>query len=309
MIRLPVMSLRRRLPTLSLAVGLAILGVGQGLALVDAGRSEPPVRLRLAYEQDEVLRYDTEVSADGAVSSGVLTEDLEMQMRFVMKLTVLDVDEDGVATLAAGIESGSATINGRTVPIEQVAAGVEGRTMRIAPDGAVLTGPGGLTTSVTGPASFPGVGTLAPLLPHHPVAPGDHWDSGATITIGEEGPALTVRAESRFEGYGSVRGRRAAVIAVTSEAPMNFTANLGELAAATGQSVDLGPQADLSVTYSGSATSEGRNWVDVERGIQLRSEVTAHVDFEFRLEGSTTTPASEPPTDFEVDFGFAMELR
>lgn len=183
--------------------------------------------------------------------------------------------------------------------------------MRVAPDGTVVEGVGGLTTGVTGPGTVPGAGQFVPLLPDRPVAPGEEWTSVLTQRVAEDGPEVTVRVHSEFEGYETVDGVEAAVIAARVEVPMDVTLDLEDLAEAGGQAPPeepFGPEA--SVEYSGSAEMDGRTWFDPDRGIQVRAEIDGTIDLEFGFSGldSGTPGGTSPTTRLDVELRMTMEL-
>src|SRR5204862_5383203 len=85
--------------------------------------------------------------------------------------TVASVDDQGVATVTLSVEDLSGQMNGQTIGVPSQAP----VTILVARDGRILTADVGLGGGdVFGPA-FSSSGQFVPLLPDHPVNPGDAW--------------------------------------------------------------------------------------------------------------------------------------
>ena len=130
---------------------------------------------------------------------------------------VLTALESGGAEATVSLVPESLEIDGRAVdPGPDQEFGVE-----LAPDGRVvaITG-GGRTEEALGPVGLERLlPRLRPVLPGHPVRPGDSWRSDTEFV--DESGAFSFSASSRLRQLGYVDGHRSALVRTTYESPVD----------------------------------------------------------------------------------------
>jgi hypothetical protein len=292
----------------ALALSLLGLGIGQGVAVVTAGPSGPPVVLRLALEEGDLFRYRMGMTMDGRVSAGLVNEPIRVTTSSLAEWRVVEVDAAGAATIEVRTRVESATANGRPVAPAAV-AGEETATMRVAPDGRILTAEAGLASQPGAPAPVPGVSQLFPTFPPNAVAPGDRWRAAYTQRFLEEGPGVRVVTRSEFERYEEIQGVEAAVIRSAVSVPLDVSVPFEDLQEASGGgTVDPG-LAGASTRFHGSAEMEARTWFDPTRGIQVRSEIEGAVDIRLAIRDLPPDASPPPVTSTEMEFELALTME
>ncbi|MGH2692783.1 MAG: hypothetical protein ACRDHM_09805 [Actinomycetota bacterium] len=128
---------------------------------------------------------------------------------------------------------------------------VDGRQVEPGPDqefGVELAGDGrvvGITGGPEGEGALGEVGIerllprLRPVLPDHPVRPGDSWRSSTEFA--DESGAFSLFASSRLRRLGVVDGHRSALVRTTYESPVD-RAEVFQNATARMEGVDIGAQ-------------------------------------------------------------------
>lgn len=298
-------------PWVPVALTLALLGLGaaQGVAVLTAGPSGPPVRLRLALEQDDVFRYRLGMSMDGRVSAGMANEPIRISTTSLSRWRVTGVDPRGVATIEVHTRVESATANGRPIPPAQVGA-EESATMRVAPDGRVLEAGAGIGSQPGSPAPVPGLNQLFPTFPANAVAPGDRWRAAYTQRFVEDGPGVQVVTRSEFERYEEIQGVEAAVIRSAVRVPLDVTVPFEDLQEAGGGGTVDPALEGASMRFDGSADMVARTWFDPTRGVQMRSEIGGRVGLSLALVDLPPDQPEPAVTSTRMDFrlGMTMEL-
>jgi hypothetical protein len=272
----------------ALVAALALLaGFVAFTTLGGRGSSAAARPLALSFTPGDRETYRLHLTMDGTIGAGELLGEmpLEMDMTEVLTWEVTDVDEDGVATIRVTVQEVSGTVNGVEVPADP--SHMPAFDMRIAPDGRVLEA-GGLSfagADVASGASFPGMGQMTPLLPDHPVAPGDRW----TTSFSQDNPfgegEISYEATSTFEREEELDGVRVAVIRTEMTAPMDLTISFEELLAAMGE--DAGAEAEqlrgVEIAYGGKGSIAQRAWVDLqaERALKVASSGTFDMTMTF----------------------------
>jgi hypothetical protein len=289
-----VPGVRRRWPSARalVAAGVSVALVAGGLAfvLIRGGQGEARA-LALRFEPGGTDSYRLELSLQATASSPAfeLEEPLDMALAETVVAHVVSVDQDGTATVELEVKDASLSVNGVT---QEVPAGMRVR-VRIARDGRVVSA-GGLGLATGGELGFglPGMDQLTPLLPDHPVEPGDAWTRDFEVPIPFGQGTLVFRTRNRFLRYEEVGGTRAAVIESQVEVPFDFTVSFREMfesVAPSGEgSAELDPlPADVNptVTLAGSQRSTQTSWFDPAQGLALRTRATGSVDLSMRFEG------------------------
>lgn len=221
-------------------VAIALLGV------VMLGGSVGAANLKYAFTKGETHRYqlDMTVKVTGGNPTGGGTFDGGLNM--VMRHTVTDVDQAGVATIEYAVEKMRVTQDGRPkdLPIPSQVA-----TVKMARDGRVVDISGGgfsFLDDVNPAAGLFGPESFGPILPGHKVDPGDSWslDGDAPNPFGEP---------FHIKGTATLLERRpdAAVIKSVIRSPIDFRIELAKLGRAGGQHLPPGLPKDAAMTFKG----------------------------------------------------------
>jgi hypothetical protein len=272
------------------ALALALIaGAGTFLFL----RSEPtptgPAEsLRLAFDRGDRTTYDIRMSMDGSVDLGPMGEQpLTVDVTESVGWKVIEVDDDGVATVKVSVDGATGSANG--VPLPPDAARQE-MTFRVTPDGQIVDG-NGLAFGAAGSSGFggfPGMDQVTPILPPHEVAPGDEWDKRFEQSFPFGEGKIVYTAHSTFERYEQVDGVRAAVITTRYTVPLDFSIDLGDLAKSMGETGASFPgigDKQLTMTYGGSGDFTQTSWLDVAGKQVLKSSSNGDFDMTITVPG------------------------
>jgi hypothetical protein len=269
-------------------VGLAIVGlVGW---LVFRSTSSPSLALSFEQGQDESFRMHMTMrgTLGGNLADLPADQPFEADMSMTMRWEVLDVDDEGAATIRMSVTDVAGTMNGTLIPSTPATTVL----MKIAPDGRLLEA-GGMDLSGLqiggGATGMPGLGQqVTPILPDHEVRPGDAWTKEFTQEMPFGGEEVTIRTENRLLRYEDVDGARAAVIETHMAMPFDLSfdsADLGALEAlAGGRGAGTIPD-DVAFSYEGDLESDMTSWVDMEAQRLLRSETSADFDMTMTVTG------------------------
>ena len=114
-----------------------------------------------------------DMSFIGSVSLGDQQHPVNMQFGEDFTWRVESVDANGLATVTMTVEDMTGTINGEVEPAD----GPVSVEIRVAKDGRILTaGNLAIADASSSSQAFPGTDQFLPLLPDHPVNPGDAWE-------------------------------------------------------------------------------------------------------------------------------------
>lgn len=277
------------------ALLVGILGL---LVVIVAGvvvfRPSDAQSLSLAFRAGQEMTYRWSMTMDVAFSdsSGTLPEEpTQMEIEAEMGWEVLDVDEEGIATVRVSLTDMAATMNGQPMPGAPADFSAE---MKIAPDGTVVEDSGlGLAGSASSDTMLPGSGQLTPILPEGEVEPGDTW----TKTYTQEMPFgmgdMTISTENELLRYEEVDGAETAVIASHMIVPMNLSFDGEDLAAfaeGTGDTTspeELSPEelAGITAEYGGEMTLDSTTWLDLTEQLAVRMEMDGAFDISMRITG------------------------
>jgi hypothetical protein len=297
---------RRRAPVaLGIVVAMVLGGVGFFVTHRDAS-SEPPLRLAMQFRKGHVHRYQLHMKMHGTMTTGSRSEplDLDANMTFGMKVLAVRKGTAVVSVLPGTI---SGTANGEAIPEEQL-PGVS--RLRIATDGRILSGAGAFTT---GPAdgmgaNVPALDQFTPLLPKHPVQPGDEWDRNFSRPFPFGEGKLSFTAHNEFLRYETVSDTKTAVIQTDLTVPLDFSIDVRRLLAAIGTSAD---QAQLplgsnpQVIYGGNMTGKITSWFQPRTGQQVRGIGNLDFDMTLRFEN---LPVDDGSLDTAFNGSFDYEL-
>jgi hypothetical protein len=303
---------RRGSIVVAAVVAVALLGGALTYFVLRSGTSAPSrqlTALRLAFDRGDETTYDIHISMNGSVDLGALGQQpMDIDIRETVGWKVVDVDDQGVATVRVSVEGISGSTNGQPLP-----GTIDGQsmTLRVTRDGQILEA-NGLSfgsTGGTGLGGFPGMDQVTPILPDHAVAPGDEWDKEFSQSFPFGDGKIEYTAHSTFERYDTVGGVRAAVVRTTYTVPLDFSVDLNELAKAFGgsggsQLPGLGGK-DATIDYGGSGTFTQTSWLDLA-GKQV-VQTTSNGDFDMTM----SFPGLEEQLgtgDFAMSATFSMQM-
>jgi hypothetical protein len=268
----------------SLAIALVlvlVLAAGSFLVLNRKGSNSGGTAFALSLVQGQTYRYQMGLAFNGNVSAGGQQIPFNMKAAETISWKIDSLDQDGVANVTMSIEQLSATVNGVRSPSD-LPPPVK---IRVARDGRVLTA-GNIELAGQGDAGtlFPGSDQFIPLLPDHPVQPGDYW----TKNFDQEFPFgaghlhyITRNLYVRDEMVGDVN---AAVISSSVKLPLDFSIDLSKLAKAIGQTGGQVPSG-AKMIFGGSADVTTLAWLDVQRGELVKSSGNGRIDMTVELKG------------------------
>jgi hypothetical protein len=305
---------RRRWPaSAAAAVALAVVVVAGSAAWVTRPTG-PDVALAVSFEEGRTYRYAFEVGMDGTaqVFGGELP--FTMDVAETVAVRVVDVDDHGAITLETEIEALTGTFNGMPVPSDMPK--LPSSTVTIMPDGRVVTEDGLVFAApTTGPGgSSPMTNQLLPMLPDHPVGPGDSWDIHVRQPVPFGRGRIEFDTSNTFVRYHEVDDRRVAVIDTRVYSPIDFQLNLADLAKVAertghGGEVPSRPVPDVSVAYVGEVDGRQVSWVDPDAGEVVRAMSIADVELESRVTGGADVDAPFPGLAFVFSGELTMEMR
>jgi hypothetical protein len=291
--------------------------VGSAIAFVltrggDRAQAQP---LALAFTEGRTETYAIHQTMRGRIDADVLgSQPLDMDVTQVVTWEVLEVDDEGVATVSLTVSEMSGTVNGIAIPNDQAMPPIE---FQIAPDGRIVSA-GGLALGGAGQTQgfgFPGMGQLTPILPDEgrAVAPGDSWRKEFSQEFPYGDGVIRYTATSTYERNEEVGGVEAAVIVTQMTVPLDFTLRFGELVAALGDDAlgaaggeGLDELDKASMAYGGEGSFTQTSWVDLEAQELLRTDTSGDFDMSVAFEG---IPGFETQMVFTGTFTQRIERR
>lgn len=303
----------RRLGTVAGAAGLVVVIVA-ALVVFQVTRPEDRAQaaLAFAFSPGDTTDFRQHITMDGTIAAGTLgTQPLAMDMTQIVRWEVLSVDDEGVATVEVRVDDMSGTVNG--MPVPDIGSD-QSLTMRITPDGQIVTA-NGLAfggSADAGGMGFPGMDQVTPVLPDHPVSPGDRWEKRFSQKFPFGKGAIEYTARSTFERYEDVDGTRTAVIRTRYAVPLDFTIDLGELFEAFGSDLGATPTglselADAKMIYAGSGSFTMTSWLDLSTRELVKSSSSGDFDMTILVTGLPDAPGF--PSKFSFDGTFTQELE
>ncbi len=281
---------RRLLVSAILAALALVAGIAVAWTLGGRGNQAEARPLALSFTPGDRETYELHLAMDGTLGAGELGEmPFDMDLREVLTWEVTDVDAEGVATIEVAVSEVSGSVNGIEVPTDP--SQPPSLQMRVAPDGRVLE-VGGLSFAGTDPSSglsFPGMGQMTPLLPDHPVAPGDRW----TTSFSQANPfgegEISYETTSTFLREEELDGVRTAVIRSEMTIPLDLTISLDEMLAAMGGDVGGSRDAEglrgLEIAYDGEGSLTQTAWVDLDAQQALKIVSSGTFDMTVAVSG------------------------
>jgi hypothetical protein len=278
----------------------------------------PDIALALGFEEGTTYRYRMTMSFDGTVDTALAELPMTGEIRQTVAYDVVDVAEDGAATIDVRVEDANGSFAGQPIPPSPAAE----IRMVVGPDGGLreLDGEpvpealqGGLADP-TGTGGLPGMQSF-PLLPDEPVGPGDEWEKDVEQPLPFGEGDIRLLSENEFVRYEDIGTVRAAVIESAITSPIDWTIDLAELAelgaqvdAAGGGFVDI-EGLPRSISYDGEVVQDQTTWLDPERGEIVRSELSGQFDITTRAHGGEGLGAlaAAVPVRMAGEMGLTME--
>jgi hypothetical protein len=259
--------------------------------------------LALTLSQGQTYRYHMDMSFTGSVK--VAGQEAPVSTQFGEDFTwkVESVDASGTATVTMTVESLASTVNGKTTPAE----GPITVQVKVAKDGRILTAGNLAITSGSGSTqAFPGTDQFLPLLPDHPVKPGDMWDK----TFDQDFPfgdgKIHYVAHNSYLRNEDVGGIQAAVIAGTVRIPLDLTIDPTEISKALGAPADPSIPKGAKVLFNGTMDLTQTAWLDLAKHTLLKGSISGTMDMTIELKG-VAAPSEIP--DGKIGFAGTVTLQ
>lgn len=240
----------KRGKVMPLLVVLGLVAIA-ALGVVMLGGSAGAANLKYVFSKGETHRYQLDMTVN--VVGGNLTggDTFDGGMLMIMRHTVTDVDQAGVATIEYSVEKLRLTQDGRPtdlpVPPEVV-------TVKMARDGRIVDVSGAgfnFLNDVNPAAGLFGPESFSPILPRHKVDPGDSWslDGDAPNPFGEP---------FHIKGTATLVERRpdAAVIKSVIRSPIDFRIEFAKLGQAGGRQLPPGLPKDAAMIFTGNLSMD-----------------------------------------------------
>jgi hypothetical protein len=269
----------------------ALLALVAGAIVFLLPRGSGGTAFALQYSTGQTLRYQMTMTMDAHLTSTDLGLDQPVKGTFEMtfSMRVVSVDGAGTATIDVTLVKGSATVGGQTTRLPKGFHTQVG----IAKDGQLVSG-GGLSAAIGG-SGFgpPGSDQFTPLLPDHPVVPGDTWSKDFDVPFPFGGGSLQYRTRNELVRYEDVAGVRTAVIQSDVTVPLDFTLDLRSLMEATGQSTsDFPSGSDPKIAYGGQMVFSATDWFDPASGQEVKELLNGNMDMRMTFKGFPASSGS-----------------
>jgi hypothetical protein len=286
----------RRWPVVAAVAALVAAVTVAGLMFIT---SSDGTALASSFSRGESAEYRISIGTDMVLSVDGQRTPIKSSMDADVAWTVTSTDADGTATVELAFSNASARLNGRSV----AAPDLPRMTVRLTPDGDVLSSNG--TTLVSGGL---GQGQLSPgklrvMLPDGVVKPGDTWSKTSTQTL--FGSAIAYTSNGTYLRDERIEGVDAAVVETKATIPMNLTVTLADVAQLLGLPTDQMP-ADASFRYEGTAASDALTWIDPRGHRLLKTSTNGEIDVTVTADG---VPAAAVPSSFQMKGTVTVSLE
>lgn len=272
----------RRISRSLLAIGVVLLLVAGSLVFWFSRAGGGGVALAIEMHPGAPTAYLMMLKIQGTVAENGTSESISGSVDAHLAWKVVTVDADGIADVQLTLSKISARSGGKGSKVK----GPIHMTVRIAPDGRMLGGTD-LSFLGDGTGGLPGTSQFMPVLPDHPVKPGETWSMGyeQTNTVGYG--SIDVAATGRLLSVRSQSGRRIATIETKETVPLHLTLDVAQLAKAYGvKDVPKGAK----ITYSGQVNVTQYSWIDTQAKQLVRSTTDASFQVDMTVEGVPGSP-------------------
>jgi hypothetical protein len=236
------------------------------------------------FKAGETIRYRVHTTVSGSLLIGAQQIPLNSDQTLTQVLKVQSVDQSGAATVEVTIQDVVGDAVGGTTTITPAPV-----ILQIGPDGRIQSG---AAAQIGGRIpSIPGSDQLTPVLPGHPVKPGDSWDKAYSRPNPYGSGEISFTTHNRYVKDEAVGGRDAAVID-TTQGPIDFTIDFSRLPVAAGATKPTGV-----IHYSGSIDSSHRYWISLADQQVLKSTGTGT----YRLSYAVQVPIGQAGGPQQID--------
>jgi len=230
------------------------------------------------------IHYQVHTVVSGTLTAGSSQLPVNSDQRVSETLRVDAVDRAGTAgvtlTTDTITDSSGAALTTKPGPVK----------LKIGADGRILAGSGAQLGGRL--PSLPGPDQLTPILPGHPVKPGDSWDKTYQRPNPYGTGAFSLTAHNKYVRDEAVAGRQAAVIDSTLTGPLDFTIDFSKI-----PSLPPG-SATGAVHYVGSVNSKNRYWLDIGSSSVLKASASG----DYSLTYAIVVPANQAGGPQQVSF-------
>ncbi|HEY1332509.1 MAG TPA: hypothetical protein VGH10_13690 [Actinomycetota bacterium] len=283
---------------IAIVVVIALALAALAYLFLRPGSGNTAVAMTMSFTKSERQTYHMTMDLHGSLTAAGQQVPLSEQMDMVMTWKVTDVNAAGVATVDVGVRHATATVDGRKVKVPSLGH----LRFQINQNGQIVSGNMMALTSASGSAGsgVPGTDQLTPLLPDHPVKPGDSWSK----TYSQPNPfgdgSITYTTETHYVSNQMMQGVNAAVLQSTTTVPLNMTIDVRKMLKSAGSDATGSLDgADPKFTYKGSVTMNQTAWFDVPNKQMLATQVQGHFDLHMSVSG---LPAGESFPGGEIGF-------
>jgi hypothetical protein len=260
-----------------LLVVVALVAAAGAYFVLNRKSSAGGEALALSLVRDGSYSYDVHMEMGGTISAQGQQIPFNMQVDQTIGWRVESLETDGTATITVSTKTGSARINGQLGP----PLPSQTSTIRVAKDGRILSGGlefRGFENSDFG-SMVPGSNQFLPLLPDHPVKPGDTWtkrfDQDLPFGMGR----LRYSVDSSLLRYETIDGKRNAVLLSTLRLPLDMSIDLRKFLGSSGDAGKVIPAGtNPKMKFGGSLTMVQTAWFDQVHGELTRSSGDARFD-------------------------------
>jgi hypothetical protein len=281
-------------PRRSIAVGLVVVLVAAAGAyfFLNRSKSAEGTAIALSLKQGQTYRYQLNMTFGGELSLQGQKTPVNMQVAEAFSWQVESVDTSGVATVKMTLESITGTVNGAPFPSEQLPPPFE---IKVASDGRILTASNlALASGSDAGLLFPGADQITPLLPDHPVKPGDTWTKSFDQKFPFGGGTIHYVSHNQYLRDETLNGINAAVISSSVDLPLDFTVDLNDMMQGLGTSDPSIPKG-AKMVFGGDMDFTLTSWLDLAHGTMLKGAMSGDLNMTVELKGVPQGP--------EVPFG------
>jgi len=224
------------------------------------------VALALDMSKGQSMGYAMSMSMNGTLSVEGQSQQFDARVSGNVAWKVASVDADGTATVALHLTKLSARSGSKTLKLKATTV-----TVKASRGGRLLSGTD-LSVFGRSQSGVPGGSQFMPILPDHPVKPGDSWSPGYQQSSDLGYGPIDIQATGTLIHFESESGHRVAVVQTTENIPLHMTVKMTEVAKA--MNLPKVP-ASAKVTYSGTVNVQTYSWLDTATSQVLKSSSDA----------------------------------
>lgn len=298
----PIHLSRSRKP-FALALVVVLVAAAGAFFFLNRSKSGGGTALALTLTKGQTYRYHVDMTFNGSVKVAGQSAPVTTQFGETFVWEVQSVDATGVATVKMTVEDLTSLVNGQNQP--------GGRPMtimiKVAKDGRILTaGNLALTGSASSGQAFPGTDQFLPLLPDHPVKPGDSWDKTFDQDFPFGNGKIHYVAHNTYLRNELVGGVNAAVVGGTVKVPLDLTIDPNEIGKALGVAADPATPEGAKIVFKGTMDLTQTAWLDLNKHTLLKGSISGTMDMTMQLQG---VPAPAQIPDGTLGFSGTVTLN